>query len=285
MSNSSNPELWAAQERLRFIERSLYWRASVRRRDLGEGFGISLAQASADLQRYFELNPSAAHYDTSAKHYRGDQGMRCVLHAPRLEEAMAYFLDGGTAAWPPPVPARETAGSPALSRISLPIREAAPDTQRAVFLAVLGSLRLRIHYASLSGRRPARWRWIAPHAFGHDGYRWHARAWCEENGDFRDFVLGRIHQADWPTQPANPTPPDEDWDTFVDLAVRPNKALTPDQRRAIEADFGMADGRLVLKVRRAMRDYLLDHLRLPAWEGQPRPPLLQPDDPPRRSSR
>jgi len=285
MSNSFNPEHWAAQERLRFIERSLYWRAWVKRRDLGEGFGISLAQASADLQRYFQLNPSAAHYDTRAKRYRGEQGMRCVLHSPRLEEAMAYFLEGGTAAWPPPLPAGGTAASPALSRIALPSREAAPEVQRAVFLAVLGSLRLHVHYGSLSGRQPARWRWIAPHAFGHDGYRWHARAWCEENADYRDFVLARIHQVRWPTDPAHPPRPDEDWDTFVELALRPDAALSPDQRRAVEADFGMADGLLVLKVRRAMRDYLLDHLRLPAWDGQARPPLLQLATPRRRRSR
>ncbi len=274
MANTNNPEAWAAQERLRFIERSLWWRGQVKRKDLRETFGISLAQASADLQRYFEINPLAARYDLKAKHYRGEPHMDCQLHAPRLEEAIALYLKGtgGGPTGSPPVPARE---NPRVAMVALPQREASPLVQRAVFFAVLHQLRLRVHYASMSGRREAGWRWIAPHAFGCDGYRWHARAWCEENGEYRDFVLSRIDKTEWPVSSAAPPIPDTDWDTWETVTLIPHPDLDEDRRRGIEKDFQMKNGRLELATRRAMRDYLFAHLRLPAWDGAERPPFLQ----------
>ena len=76
-------------------------------------------------------------------------------------------------------------------------READAEVQRRVFLAINQGRMLRVKYWSVHSARGAQ-REIAPHALGHDGYRWHVRAWCCENGDFRDFVLSRIEAAEWP---------------------------------------------------------------------------------------
>lgn len=261
-SSDNSPESWAAQERLRFVERSLFWRGRLKRRDLQAGFGISLAQASGDLQRYFELNPVAARYDMSAKCYRGEAMMNCVLHVPRIEEAMAVYLGEGGGL--PFAPAQSESAQ--IARVSLPVREAALATQRAVFLAVIDGLRLRINYGSLTERSEARWRWICPHAFGHDGYRWHVRAWCEENEDFRDFVISRIRDCDWPTEQApEGLPADEDWETWETLRFTPESELDTGQQVTIAFDFGLESGELKLKVRRAMKGYLLEHLRLQGW--------------------
>ena len=273
MSNTNNPEGWAAQERLRFIERSLWWRGQVKRRDLREIFGISLAQASADLQRYFELNPLAARYDLKAKCYRGESHMNCQLHSPRLEEALALYFQAGTTG---PAITQHHGGdlNSLVSHVSLPVREASPSVQRAVFFAVLQGLRLRVGYGSMTGKRENGWRWIMPHAFGHDGYRWHTRAWCEENGDYRDFVLSRITTCDWPTERADPPSPDIDWETWDTLTLVPHPDLDENRRRTIANDFQMTDGRMELRTRKAMRDYLLEHLRLPAWDSVERGAFL-----------
>jgi len=280
MPNTTNPEAWAAQERLRFVERSLYWRGWVKRRDLGEGFGISLAQASADLQRYFEMNPAAARYDTRAKRYLGERRMRCVLHEPRLEEAMAFFLPGGAEGWRPPLPSpgavgAESARGAKAVRIGLPAREATPEIQRAVFLATLQGLRLRLRYGSLSGSGSDGSRWIAPHAFGHDGYRWHARAWCEKNDDYRDFVLSRIYEADWPEETAAPPGPDAEWESFETVRFVANPDLEEQKRRNVETDYAFEGEVLELRVRAAMKPYLYAHLRLP-WKDEDHPPFLAP---------
>ena len=270
----NSPEAWAAQERLRFIERALFWRGQVKRKDVREGFGISLAHTSGDFQRYFELNPDAARYDLRAKCYKGQPGMQCVLHAPRLEEALALYLgDGARGAL-----VMGDAGAGRVARVMLPVREASLSVQRAVFQAALYGLRLRIKYGSLTGRREAGWRWIWPHAFAHDGYRWHARAWCEDNEAYRDFVLSRIRKCEIndrsTTSFGSPLPVDVDWETWEVLTFKANPMLPDDQRETIEADFGMISGKLEIHVRRAMRDYTLAHLRLPAWGERSVPVFL-----------
>lgn len=277
MSNTTNLEAWAAQERLRFIERSLWWRSTVRRKDLRELFGISLAQASSDLQRYLELNPTAARYDLKAKCYRGEPGMCCLLHEPRLEEALSLFLSAGSTTSPGCGPLHTRAGAPGdtVSGVVLPVRQASPKIERAAFLAVSSRLWLAIDYASLSGRQPTGRRRIAPHAFAHNGHRWHLRAWCEENRDYRDFVLSRVRDMEWPGEDVpNNLPPDTDWETFEELVLAPNPRLPKNLVESVVWDFGIQGGKLRLKVRRAMRNYTLMHLGL-SPEGLDRlPPLL-----------
>lgn len=277
MVNTTNPEAWAAQERLRFIERSLWWRGSVNRRDLRELFGISLAQASSDLQRYLELNPSAARYDLKAKTYRGEPGMGCRLHEPKLEDAISLFLQSEMAAMSGPgLSAAEPGRSgDRAAGVVLPLRRAAASVERGVFLAVVSHLWLEIEYASLSGRQKKGLRRIAPRAFAHDGNRWHLRAWCEDNGDYRDFVLSRIRDMKWPLEEApGDLPPDKEWETFEELILIPNSKLPKNLRESVAWDFGMLSGKLRFKVRRAMRKYTLLHLGI-SPEGLDRlPPLL-----------
>lgn len=280
MSNSTNPEAWAAQERLRFIERSLWWRGQVKRKDLREIFGISLAQASSDLQRYLEINPTAARYDLKAKCYRGEPGMACVYHTPHLEEALSLFLPGhgdGLVGRPPGTITANDLPEARVSGVSLPIRRATPSVERTAFYAVWAKLRLSIDYGSLSGRRAKGYRQIVPHAFAHDGYRWHVRAWCEENQEFRDFVLSRITKIEWPIEEAPTTlPTDFEWETFEELVLVSNPNLSDSLRESVELDFGMTNGILRLRVRRAMRNYTLMHLRLSPEEMSILPPLLTP---------
>ena len=119
-----------------------------------------------------------------------------------------------------------------------------------------------MHYWSVNSGT-AKWRWLAPHAFGHDGYRWHVRAWCFENEDYRDFVLGRMEKVDWPKALEETLPRDAAWHTWEQIIVRPHRSLNANQQRAVALDYRMRQGKLKLRVRRAMADYLRAHLRLP----------------------
>lgn len=278
MSNTTNPEAWAAQERLRFIERSLWWRGQVKRKDLRELFGISLAQASSDLQRYLELNPTAARYDLKAKTYRGEPGMACLLHHPRLEEALSLFLSESGADFAGRSVGENLANHRPEARVAgifLPVRRAHATIERAAFSAVWSGLRLRVEYGSLSGRRVGGKRFIAPHAFAHDGYRWHLRAWCEENLEYRDFVLSRIREVEWPVESAPADlPNDVEWETFEELVLAANPELPVGMRETVSWDFGMIGDKLRIKVRRAMLNYTLNHLRISAEGTNKLPPLL-----------
>ena len=95
------------------------------------------------------------------------------------------------------------------------------------------------------------------------------RAWCEDNGEYRDFVLSRIKDAKWPGEVATDLPKDEDWQTMETISLKPHHKLSAKRRRAIELDYGIQPGKaLELSVRLAMKEYLLAHLRV-EQEGLP----------------
>ena len=266
MGNATNEKQWAAMERLRFVEKSAFWRGSVNRQDLMTTFGLSSAQATSDLQKFQEMSPKALIYNLNRKRYEGAPDMRCVLHEPSLEEAVALFLGLGSAPSKTLTPT-EAAGNPGpVAWVTLPKRTASAAVLRAVFQAVLHGLRLRVKYQTMSGK-PVAWRWIMPHALGHDGYRWHVRCWSESGEHWADFVLSRILEAEWPTEKAVLPETDVDWETWEELTFAPHPNLSADQRETIAADYGMEGGSLTLRVRRAMVDYTLAHLRLPMRSG------------------
>ena len=102
------------------------------------------------------------------------------------------------------------------------------------------------------------------------------RAWSEGGEHWGDFVLSRIRAADWPTDGAEVSADeDTEWQTWVDLALVPNSGLTEEQQATIKTDYGMRGGKLKLRVRRAMLDYTLAHLRLPMTSGNTMGPVLE----------
>ena len=52
---------------------------------------------------------------------------------------------------------------------------------------------------------------IEPHALAHDGFRWHARAFDRETGEFRDFVLGRLSKPGSAAEPRSRAADDAAW--------------------------------------------------------------------------
>lgn len=266
MGNKSNKEQWAGRERLLFIERLAWWKGVVNRGDVRDIFGISAAQASADLQGYQEMNATAMAYNVRTKRYESAPEMVCVMHEPRLEEAVGLFL--GTS-----VPGVGMAGQMRMSATDSVdffrplVREADGAVQRRVFLAMDQGRRLKVKYWSVNSSRGSL-REIAPHALAHDGYRWHVRAWCFENEGYRDFVLSRIEVAEWPGDEFISDLVDEEWETMETVVLQPHCGLTADQRKTIIRDYGMKDEMLKVEVRKAMKEYFLAHWWVPV-EGRP----------------
>ncbi|MEI6674957.1 MAG: WYL domain-containing protein [Verrucomicrobiota bacterium] len=273
MGNKTNDQNWAATERLRFIEACAWWKGIVQRQDLVGLFGISMAQASSDLQRYLELNPSAFVYNLRQKRYEATAEMKCVMTQPRLDEAVGRFLsDEACGVWNGG--ADESAGRSRVSVVRMPVREASAAVERRVFLAVLNGLRIKVRYASVNSGKEE-WRWLRPHALGHNGARWHARAWCETHADFRDFTLSRIAEIEWSREQSELSAQDKDWEQWVTLQVRPHRGLSDEQRKVVERDYAMRNGVLKLKVRKAMEGYLRDRLGLAMADGKPALRLLE----------
>lgn len=261
MSKKSHDHYWAARQRLRYIETCAWWKGIVNRNDLVELFSISMAQASSDMQAYLEQNPNSMTYNLRQKRYEATSTMKWVVSQPNLADAAALFMGGDVRGLWTGEPDFPQPGN-GVSIIRMPAREAKEVVERRAFLAIMNGYRIRMRYVSVHSGKDE-WRRIRPHALGHNGSRWHLRAWCERNDDYRDFALGRIAEIEWTRDHMDLPRPDEEWDTFVTLKIRPHRSLEAVQKLAVEMDYGMTAGSLKIKVRKAMEGYLRDRLGLP----------------------
>ena len=140
--------------------------------------------------------------------------------------------------------------------------------------AIEHNLRLDIAYASISSPDFEE-RIISPHSLIDDGNRWHVRAWCEKNRDYRDFVLNRIRKVfdSEGVSEANKSS-DEAWNTWLSLSITPDPRLTEGQQNIVAMDYGMErtdDGVLkaTYRVRGALVIYWLQKLRLDWYSNRP----------------
>jgi WYL domain len=270
-SGNGQPLRWSVKRRLAFIEQRLFWLGEVNRTDLVDRFGVSMSQASVDIARYLALKPPDVAYDKSAKRYVAGERFKPVLAKPDASRFLGELrlVDFGILA----VQETMLGALPPFDATPFPERPVDPFVLRAVLRAIRGRRALDVAYQSMSRPEPMR-RTIEPHALGHDGFRWHARAFDRETGEFRDFVLGRLSKPKVGGAAGSKPEDDVDWDSSVDLVIAPHPKLTPAQSRAIAIDYGIRDGSATIPVRRALLFYALKRLGLDV-SSEVRPPYEQ----------
>lgn len=250
---------WGVERRLEFIEFRLFWEEHVNRGDLMEAFGVSVNQASTDLNRYIGMAPDNMVYDKSARTYIRGSGFQPLFLNPdssRYLSQLRNVADGildRAESWIGQFPSHDAAPTPA--------RGVNAKTLRSVIAAIRRSEAIEIKYQSLSRPEP-RWRWIAPHAIGFDGFRWHTRAFCLTDQCFKDFLLSRIIETRG-TKPSEAEPEaDADWNEQVTLEIGPHPELSDTQQKVIALDYGMRGGKAKIPVRKALLYYALKRLGL-----------------------
>jgi predicted DNA-binding transcriptional regulator YafY len=146
--------------------------------------------------------------------------------------------------------------------LEVPDRPIRPEVLRPLLKACRDGLRLETEYVSLNTPN-VEIRLIAPHTLVYTGMRWHVRAYCEKNGQYRDFVLSRLRgQPDLLDESPNTRELDEDWNTEIPVIFAADGRLNAAQKSIIETDFGMIDGQLVVPSRRALVKYVLQRYQI-----------------------
>lgn len=259
---------WGVEQKLQFIEFRLFWEGHVNRSDLIDKFGVSPNQASGDLNRYIALAPDNMVYDKSGKTYVRASAFQPLFLKP---DATQYLSQVRSLAEGIITPDDAWIGNlPAFDATPAPARGIDPVALRSIVIAIRRHEAIEVLYQSMSAPDPE-WRWIAPHALAFDGFRWHARSFCEKSGLFKDFVLSRIAETKQTRLSDIQAANDTDWQEFVDLEVGPHPALSDGQRRAIELDYGMSDGGVRIPVRKALLYYALKRLGLDTDPAARRP--------------
>jgi predicted DNA-binding transcriptional regulator YafY len=259
MENDRSELRWGVEQRLEFIEFRLFWEGHVNRSDLMDQFGVSVNQASTDLNRYIGFAPDNMVYDKSARTYVRGSDFKAQFLEPDASRYLAQLrsLSDG-------ILAREDswiANLPPYASTPTPVRGVNPVTLRSVVGAIRRSEEIEVKYQSLSSPEP-RWRWIAPHAIAFDGFRWHTRAFCRTDECFKDFLLSRMLKIRGSRESDASANDDSDWHSEVTLEVAPHPELSETQAKVIALDYGMRGGKVKVKVRRALLCYALKRLGL-----------------------
>lgn len=244
------------KDRLSFIERRLYWFGRFNRRELEERFNLSATRQTLDMATYKELAEGTVVYDRYTKAYHPTSEFKPIFTEPDEEDFTALLLEG------------DLKGGLSEGRLSIspnPIRGAEGHIVREIMQAIDQGVSLTVLYVSMSSPAP-KWREISPHAMGTDGQRWHVRAFCHESELFKDYVLGRFLEIG-ERGPARGNPEeDKEWNEYVDIIIGPDPRLKGGAKLAIEKDFCMQAGEAVLKVRKALKWYVLKQWNL---DGKP----------------
>ena len=259
-TNEKWPFRWELLLRYRYIETIALWEGRLTTRHLCDTFGIGRQQASKDINNYIrEVGPGNLEYDKYLKGYKptGDfqpkvtQGLADeYLHLmARNNELMDVFES-------------LSLNMANIEVLSVPVRDVKPEVLRPIMQAARQQKRLDVDYVSINN--PDReGRIIVPHTLVYTGLRWHVRAWCEKNREYRDFVLSRFRDIpEIMDDSEHGITGDTDWNTAITIRIAPDPRLNQDQREVVEVDYGMENGALEVTTRAKLVPYALKLLHI-----------------------
>ncbi|MDN6856773.1 WYL domain-containing protein [Pseudomonas sp. CAN2814] len=251
---------WDLALRYRLIETVAWWEGRLTTGHLMQSFGISRQQASKDINTYItEHAPKNLTYDRHLKGYVPslkfapkfiDNSASAYLHLLSENKERAPHIEGLALAYAH------------TEVLKVPDRSVRPDVLRPLLKACREGLRLECEYVSLANPVPET-RLIAPHTLVYTGMRWHVRAFCEKNRDYRDFVLSRFRgEPDVLDVSEHVRELDAGWCTEVTVIIEPDPRLKPEQKAIVAQDYGMQQEQLPIPSRGALVQYVLQRYQI-----------------------
>ena len=253
------PYRWDLLARYRVIEVVSKWEGRLTTKHLRDTFGIGRQQASKDINAYIkDIAPGNLVYDQQLKGYKPTPSFKPMVTTGSADEYLLMLSRSKNIT--------TTFGLqldfPNTEIIHAPIRNMEPEVLRPLVQAAREQRRVDIGYISLNTSEEEE-RIIVPHTLVCTHMRWHMRAYCEKNGEYRDFVLSRFRGIpDIGDVSEQTVVKDEVWNTTVKVVIEPDTRLNDSQKAIIATDYGMEDGKLCIETRAALVSYVLQSLNI-----------------------
>lgn len=254
------PIRWDLLFRYRLIEIVALWEGRLTTNHLVNSFGIGRQQASKDINNYLtEIAPNNLRYNKRLKGYEPSSTFKPIvttgtadeyLHILSRTKDLAHTFEN------------LDLGFANTHMLQLPSRPVNPKILRTIVLAAREQKRIDIGYISVNNPETDG-RIIVPHTLICTPSRWHVRAYCEKNNDYRDFVLSRFRDTpDLMEVSENGIEHDTAWQSEVTLSITPDPRLTSEQKDVIAHDYGMKNHRLEIHSKAALLQYVLKAFNL-----------------------
>jgi hypothetical protein len=253
------------KKRFAFIDKIVGWKGQVNATHIGAKFQLSRQAASSILKQYREQFPTYLKYDLSQKSYIAtDDFNQSFIHSSAFNSFSQYLSAIEFA--------RDDSShllSSMVLEVEAPLRNINPLQIRPILRAIRENLKIDIGYISLSSPDYLD-RIIQPHALIFDGLRWHVRAFCNKNSQFRDFTLSRFNgEATFEGKATHNAVQDDKWNTIVDVVIEAAPRFYAQQKSIIEQDFQMKKGKKIIPVRADLVNYLLRRLHIDSYKNTP----------------
>ncbi|MFT4927766.1 MAG: hypothetical protein ACI8WB_003880 [Phenylobacterium sp.] len=244
------------QARFFFIEVVVKWQGRINASHLIVYFDISRQAASRTITQYMATYANNLVYDQSLKAFLPTTHFVCGESTSHFSEYQQITLSN------------QSKYLPTIDIIELPSREPDPKLVQPILRAISEKLAIDIGYLSLANPDYLD-RIIEPHSLVFDGLRYHVRAFCHKNNDYRDFVLSRFNGELNDEFKATHTAQDDVlWQTKLEVTIMADSRLSVAQRRVIELDYRMIDGTSTIQTTAALVQYVLKRLHLDVYQTQ-----------------
>lgn len=244
-----------SNERQAFIHLVSYWRGYIRNKDLQTQFSVSRQQAYNDIRDYMELNPNFLQKADNGV-FVGQDRSGPAEAIPSLDDYFDWLLTGHFYL------KSHTLQLGLAEEVKAQSRRISRQVVSLLTQAIEQKRRLEMGYISLTSPE-FDGRIFHPHTFVKTGQRWHVRGYCEKSQDYRDLVLSRCRgEIELLDQSTHTQEQDTVWNTLVEIILGPDPRLTPEQQEVLINDYHMSDGRLVIRTRAAIVNYLLKDMQV-----------------------
>lgn len=263
---SAWPIRWDLLFRYRMIEIIALWEGRLNTNHLIQSFGIGRQQASKDINTYLsDIAPGNLIYDKKLKGYKPSDSFVPKLTSGHADEYLHILSRTEDMA----VTFTELdMGFENTAMVRPVTRNISPEILRTLVQAIREKKRVDICYTSLKDGEQTE-RIISPHTLVCTPLRWHVRAYCEQAGDYRDFVLSRIHGIpDINDNAIHGKQEDELWNTQVTIDIVPDQRFNEKQKMVIEKDYAMSNGALSIDTNASLIRYVLDTYHIDVYNPQ-----------------
>ena len=250
--------------RFNFIENVVGWEGQINATHLAIKFQLSRQAASTVLQQYRDKHPKNLLYNQSNKAFIATVEFDTNTQLTDFSDYLAAVSISHQ-----PTKGIKQSVNACVFEVEAPLRNINPIQVRPILRAIREQLAIDIGYISLSSPDYLD-RIIQPHALIFDGLRWHVRAYCNKNQQFRDFTLSRFNgEAVFEGKATHSSALDENWQTMVEVVIEADPRFNEQQKRIIEQDFQMTNGQKIITTRAALVNYLLRRLHIDSYKNTP----------------